>query len=430
MRERLTLSFIVLTVLLLLGAGAVRTYVLRDLVREETVTQLSQQARLVSTIVKEREASGQAVDETFLSSLVASDDRLEYAADGGDPIVVHGADYDGADSADADLSASVGDATSSVTVGQSHSVSRDVLGKDLGSIAALLVLVAIAAGLVGFVLASVLSAPFQRLAVAAAALGRGRFDLDLPKTRIPEARAISDALRSSALQLEDRVQRERDFAEHASHVLRTPLTGVRLELEDLTLRDDIPEDAKESAARSLASIIRVDAVAGDLVELTRRGSLVAGAELPLADLATQLAQRWADRLASRNRVVYRRGRGRPRARLHAGPDRARHRPAARRRRPAHHRPGPDRLLRRDGRPPPRPRPVRGARRPSQAPSWTGSPRSAPWSRAWVDESRATTLPTASRCSCRTGDPSGSSDRSLVEARRGPDPGVIYASPTV
>jgi len=159
------------------------------------------------------------------------------------------------------------------------------------------------AGIVGFIIASALSSPFQRLAVAAGALGRGRFDLELPKTRIPEARAISNALRASAHQLEDRVHRERDFAEHASHVLRTPLTGLRLELEDLTLRDDVPEDVKETAARSLASVEQVGTVAAELVDLTRRGSLVEGSELPLVDLATQLAQRWADRLGARNRTL-------------------------------------------------------------------------------------------------------------------------------
>ena len=37
--------------------------------------------------------------------------------------------------------------------------------------------------------------------------------------------------------------------------------------------------------------------AGELVALSRQGSLVEGAELTLHDMATQLAQRWADRLA-------------------------------------------------------------------------------------------------------------------------------------
>jgi len=303
MRERLTAAFIVLSVVLLLGAGLVRTYVLQDLIREQVAGQLSQQADLVAAIVGARESSGGAVDEAFLQPLVGPQDRLQYA-DGGPEVVVTGKDYQGEEDGDGDIAASATvDGAGRVTVGQSSSVVRDVIGRDIGSIAALFLLIAVAAGMAGFLIATALSAPFQKLAVAAAALGRGRFDLDLPKTRIPEASSIANALRSSALALEDRVHRERAFAEHTSHVLRTPLTGIRLELEDLSLRDDLPLDAHETVKRCLAKVEEVSAVAAELVEITRRGSLVIGAEVPLSDLSTQLAQRWADRLASRNRAL-------------------------------------------------------------------------------------------------------------------------------
>ena len=305
MRERLTAAFIVLSVVLLLGAGLVRTYVLQDLIREQVAGQLSQQADLAAAIVGDREASGGAVDEDFLQSLVGPQDRLQYDG-GGAEVVVTGKDYQGDEDGDGDgdiaASATV-DGAGRVTVSQSSSVVRDVIGRDIGSIAALFLLIAVAAGMAGFLIATALSAPFQKLAVAAAALGRGRFDLDLPKTRIPEASSIANALRSSALALEDRVHRERAFAEHTSHVLRTPLTGIRLELEDLSLRDDLPLDAHETVKRCLAKVEQVSAVAAELVEITRRGSLVIGAEVPLSDLSTQLAQRWADRLASRNRAL-------------------------------------------------------------------------------------------------------------------------------
>ena len=303
MRERLTAAFVILTVVLLFGAGLVRSYVLRDLVREQEASHLRQEVVLVSSITQDRLEAGGVIDQEFLDSLVGEEARLEYDPHKGRTVVAHGADYEGADDPEQDMAASSTIDAGTLTLSQSSQVIKDIVGRDTGSIAALFLLIAVVAGIAGFVIASALSSPFQRLAVAAGNLGRGRFDLELPRSRIPEARAISNAMRTSALQLEDRVHRERDFAEHASHVLKTPLTGLRLELEDLTLRDDVPADVKAAANRSLAAVDDVSAVASELVEMSRRGSLVAGAELPLVDLATQLAQRWADRLGARNRTL-------------------------------------------------------------------------------------------------------------------------------
>jgi signal transduction histidine kinase len=303
MRERLTLAFVVLSILLLLGAGIVRSFILRDLIREQEGTHVQAQVVLVARIVADREQTGGVVDRAFLAPLVDRDSRLEYHPESGDPVVVRGEDYDTSKAAEDDLLASAAVPDGSVTVGQSPAVLRDVAGRDLGSVLVTFLLIAVVAGLIGFYVSRALSAPFRQLAVAAAALGRGRFDLELPRTSIPEARAIAQALGTSAGQLEDRLRRERDFAEHASHVLRTPLTGLRLELEELSLRDDVPPDVAEAARRGLHGVDEMNAVVGELVDLSRRGSLVAGAELPLADLATQLAQRWSDRLAARGRKV-------------------------------------------------------------------------------------------------------------------------------
>lgn len=303
MRERLTVSFVLLTIVLLLAGGVVRSFVLRDLIREQESEHLHQEVALVAAIAGDRTADGTQVDEAFLESVVGDKARLEFKPADGPAIVARGDDYAGSDDPMTDMSAVATTEQGTFTISQSDEVIKDIVRRDLGSLAALFLLISVIAGLVGFVIASALSAPFQRLAVAAGNLGRGRFDLELPRTRIPEARAIADALRTSAHQLEDRVHRERDFAEHASHVLKTPLTGLRMELEELTLREDVPADVKQAAGRSLEAVDSVSTVAGELVELSRRGSLVAGAEVPLVDLATQLAQRWADRLSTRGRGV-------------------------------------------------------------------------------------------------------------------------------
>lgn len=99
--------------------------------------------------------------------------------------------------------------------------------------------------------------PFRQLALAARALGRGRFDLDLPTTRIPEARAIARALDSSAGQLRDRLEREREFGLLASHALRTTLTSLRLNLEEPVDDPEISDEARETAHGCLRTVGRI-----------------------------------------------------------------------------------------------------------------------------------------------------------------------------
>src|SRR6476620_9732125 len=97
MRERLTLAFVVLTILLLLGAGIIRSFVLRDLIREQESQHLSQEASLISSIIGDRSDTGATIDEEFLQTLVSPDARLEYDPESGPPVVVYGEDYSGVD---------------------------------------------------------------------------------------------------------------------------------------------------------------------------------------------------------------------------------------------------------------------------------------------------------------------------------------------
>ena len=300
MRPRLTASFVVLSVVLLLGALWIRAYTSNNLLRTHEGRELRSDATTLSLLIEQREELGQPVDRSFLQGQVEASEQLEYDPGVGDPVVVAGKAYDDVDES---METTVDAAAGSLTLRTSGGVVEELDDSRRGSIGFLILFVALLAAMVGYVMAMVLSAPFRQLAGAAGQLGRGRFDLDLPRTKIPEAKAISQALLTSAGQLQERLASEQAFAEHASHVLRTPLTGLRLELEDLTQRDDVPPDVRDSAARSIGRIDSMDAVAGDLVALARRGALVAGAEIPLRDLATQCAQTWADALGEQDRTL-------------------------------------------------------------------------------------------------------------------------------
>jgi len=299
-RPRLTASFVVLSVVLLLLAVGIRGWSARADVRTHESRELAREAVTLALVVEQREDLGRPVDRAFLQGLVDPTHAVSYRPGAGEPeVTATGSVYDEQDalSARSDV-----DGGGELVVRESAAVVGE-LADDTSSTGYLALLVVVLAALVGYVMSRQLSAPFRQLALAAEQLGRGRFDLDLPRSRVPEVRAISQALLTSAGQLQERLASEQAFAEHASHVLRTPLTGLRLELEDLAQRDDVPDDVRSSATRSVGRIEAMDQVAGDLVALSRQGALVAGAEIPLRDLATQSAQTWADSLAEQGREL-------------------------------------------------------------------------------------------------------------------------------
>lgn len=306
MRERLAAAFVLLAVLVLLIAGGIRAWSVQDLVRDQESQHLRNDVQLVTAVLVEHEAAGEALDETLLASLVRPDSRLEFVDPGGGSIVVTGTDFESQDDV---LTSEVMDDIGTVRLTTGQQRVAELYSRELFALVMMILLVSLLAGLAGWWAARRLAEPFRALAGAAAALGRGRFDLRLPETRIPEAQAIGQALRVSAAQLEARLSRERDFAEHASHQLRTPLTSLRLELEDLTLRSDVPDDVKEAALRCITQVESVNTAAGELVSLSRQGVLVEGGQVMLGELATQITQAWSDRLATHRRTVTARAEG-------------------------------------------------------------------------------------------------------------------------
>jgi signal transduction histidine kinase len=304
MRERLTGAFVVLTVTMLLAVLLLRSYSNDASLRAYASGQVRDQAEIMAAFLAVRLDAGVPIDKAVLDEVVGSDQRVEYEAFGERPLTVEGDDFgEGNDGQDFAAVVEIPGHDATLVLRESDEHLDDLVGDDRGSIALLLLLAAIMAALVGYLIAKLLAAPFLKLAVAAEQLGRGRFDLELPRTRIPEARAIAQALQTSAGQLQERLASEEAFAQHASHVLRTPLTGLRLDLEDLSMRKDLPEDVRATMAHAVVRIDAMDEVAGELVALSRSGSLVAGADIALRDLGTQCAQNWADALGTYDRTL-------------------------------------------------------------------------------------------------------------------------------
>ena len=304
MRERLTAAFVAVTVLLLVALLVIRSYTLEGELRSHESGHVVDQAEAMSSFLEMRLDAGLPVTEAVLAGVVGADQAVEYDAPGQPPLRVEGDRFDeGNDGQDFAAAVDLAGHDASLRLLQSDEEVDDLVGDERGSIALLALLVAIVAAMVGYVVAKLLASPFLKLAVAARQLGRGRFDLELPHTRVPEARAIGQALQTSAGQLQERLASEEAFAQHASHVLRTPLTGLRPDLDDLSSRQDLPEDVRATMAHAVVRIDAMDEVAGELVALSRSNSLVAGADIALRDLGTQCAQAWADSLGHYDRPL-------------------------------------------------------------------------------------------------------------------------------
>lgn len=306
MRNRLTVAFILLAVGLCAVGFVLRSYVLQDSFGRDENQEVHEAATMIAAAVAARRAAPEPVDQSFLASMIGEDKRVVVHWDDspGSDIVAEGRGFSGSGdpSTSDDVWATEDLPGGYVAVTQSRDVvDRVLFGQRRGTVVFFGLFVGIA-GAAGVLVSRGLARPFRKLADAAGALGRGRFDLDLPRTRVPEAREIGDALRTSGAQLQDRLEREHSFAQHASHLLRTPLTSLRLELDDLALDERLGPDVRCAVDRCIQRIDELDAVAGELVGIAQRPG-GRGVEVRLGELATTCAQRWADELAYHDRAL-------------------------------------------------------------------------------------------------------------------------------
>ena len=134
-----------------------------------------------------------------------------------------------------------------------------------------------------------LSKPVDRLAVAMGRLGGGDFSVRTSRSGIAEIDEAAQALDATAERLGELVERERSFSANASHQLRTPLTGIRIQLEN-ALRSE-PENSHEQITDALGAVDRLETTIGDLLKLTRQQSLTRDS-VNLAELITRQQASW------------------------------------------------------------------------------------------------------------------------------------------
>ncbi len=136
----------------------------------------------------------------------------------------------------------------------------------LGAIA---LVVLIAATAVGWLLARWITRPVRRLQTTANRFASGDLTPATPDTGAPpELVDLQTSMNIMAERLDQHIEQQRSFVADASHQLRTPLTALRLRLENIGwMTDNAAEQAE--IERAVDETTRLGALVGALLQLAR-----------------------------------------------------------------------------------------------------------------------------------------------------------------
>lgn len=155
--------------------------------------------------------------------------------------------------------------------------------------------VVLALGLaVGWVIARRIARPLDRLDATARQIADGDLERRAPVEGTSEQRSLARSFNAMTGRLARALQAQRQFVADASHQLRTPLTGLRLRLEEARAESRDPA-AREEIDHGIAEVDRLSAMVEELLVLSRAGESGALAEAETVDLGAAAAaarRRW------------------------------------------------------------------------------------------------------------------------------------------
>jgi signal transduction histidine kinase len=164
-----------------------------------------------------------------------------------------------------------------------HATRRSTYG--LIAVGVLVLLLGLGAGAL---IARQIARPLRRLDAAAARLGRGDLSTRVPVEGSSEQQGLARTFNEMGARLERLVAGQQEFVADASHQLRTPLSGLRLRLEEARATGD-PEEIDGA----LQEVDRLSAMVSELLLLSQAGEVDAPAEeVDLAAAARAAAARF------------------------------------------------------------------------------------------------------------------------------------------
>jgi signal transduction histidine kinase len=165
------------------------------------------------------------------------------------------------------------------------------------SIAGLVLIAAVvlAIGMIaGWLLARRLALPLRRLEATAGDIARGRLERRAPVEGTLEQRSLARSFNEMTDRLSRALSAQQEFVADASHQLRTPLTGLRLLLEEARPSGDGRDPAKADLEMALSEVNRLSQIVDELLLLSSAVGRDAPAEdVDLSVCARSAADRWS-----------------------------------------------------------------------------------------------------------------------------------------
>ncbi|MFJ3622339.1 sensor histidine kinase [Streptomyces iakyrus] len=173
--------------------------------------------------------------------------------------------------------------------------------------AVLAVLVLGVAALLGVAVARRLTRPLRQLNDMASKFSEGDLTARSPVTGPPEAQTLARTLNQGAERLDTLIAAQRIFVADASHQLRTPLTALRLSLDNIA--DGVDDEfVREDVEQATAEVVRMSRLVSGLLVLARAEAKVTAAEpLPLMDIVRERLAVWRPAADERGVTIALRG---------------------------------------------------------------------------------------------------------------------------
>lgn len=134
-------------------------------------------------------------------------------------------------------------------------------------------LVAAAALVLALFFSHLLTKPISSLTKTINRMGKGDLTVRVPVQGAGEFRQLAESYNTMAQQLEQLDQTRNQFVSNASHELKTPLTTMKVLLENILYQPDMPQELRDEFLHDLNhEIDRLTGIVTDLLTLTRMDS--------------------------------------------------------------------------------------------------------------------------------------------------------------